>query len=590
MITIDHIDFAYAQPSEAASSGERLFKDLSLTFEPGHFVALLGGNGSGKSTLAKLLNGILQPLSGRIAVDGLYTDDSQAIWEIRKRVGLVFQDPSRQIVGAVVEDDIAFGLENLGLPRGEIVQRVNDVLKRLDIEDLRRAEPHYLSGGQKQRVALAGVLAMQPNYLVLDEPTAMLDPKGRRSVLSLVKSLQRDCGLGVIYITHHMDEAMGADRVVVLDKGTVVQDTYRPAELFSDWEAMKKMGLQLPPLCALACSLAQALPCGFAIDNCSAERLASAIAETVPVSSCSPVNLTFPNVPPSAGASPERVISLERASYTYLNGTPFSSRACHNVNLDVYKGEVLGVIGATGSGKSTLLQLFNGLLRCESGTVTACGCTIPLKGGAKELARVRAAIGFLFQFSEQQLFETTVYDDVAFGPRNLRLLSEEVDRRVRRALQMVKLPESLWSRSPLTLSGGEKRRAALAGVLACEPQCLLLDEPTAGLDPGAAAELLQLLRRLHDEQGLTLVMISHSYEELAPLADRLAVMCHGCLLAAAPAADILYDAELLAQAGLEGSEISRLFAQLHSRGIALGMRPLGLKEAERCCKKILKLE
>lgn len=589
MINVEHINFAYSGPADTAAEPDYLFKDFSLTLEPGRFAALLGSNGSGKSTLAKLLNGMLLPASGRVLVDELPTDRDEAAWEIRRRVGVVFQDPSRQIVGAVVEDDVAFGLENIGLPREEIVRRVDEVLKRLNIEHLRRSEPHYLSGGQKQRVAIAGVLAMRPNYLVLDEPTAMLDPRGRRSVLNLVKTLQHECGLGVVYVTHHMEEALEADRLIVLDRGAVVKDTCRPEELFADLPLLQKLGLQLPPIPYLAAALAADLRHKPAAQLCTVEELADAVAAEV--SSAGPDAGGEEFAPPSVENAPAAAaISLRDVSYTYLEGTPFAGLACDDVNLDIREGEVLGIIGATGSGKSTLLQLMNGLLRCTLGTVTAYGCLIPGSGGGRALAQVRSKTGFLFQFSEQQLFETTIYEDVAFGPRNLGLGTDEIDRRVRRALQLVKIPEAMWQRSPLTISGGEKRRVALAGVLSCEPKCLLLDEPAAGLDLNGTADLLQLLRYLNSELGLTIVMISHRYEEIARVAGRLAVMKNGRLLAAASPSEILYNSELLEEAEIEGSAVSRLFQRLHALGVGLDMWPVCLQEALSCCRSLLETQ
>ena len=590
MICVDRIDFSYPSAQGSEKKSERVFRGLSISFEAGKFTAVLGSNGSGKSSLAKLLNGLLLPDGGRITVDGFAVGDDENIWEIRRRVGLVFQDPGRQIVGAVVEDDIAFGLENLGLAREVIIARVDSVLKRLGLENVRKSEPHYLSGGQKQRVALAGVLAMQPDYLVLDEPTAMLDPLGRRKVLNLVKELQIEYGLGIIYITHHMEEILSADRVVVLDKGTVVEDFSRPQDLLdNDGLDLRLLHLQLPPLYALAKSLRPSLPNSFSLADCSLSALSEAIADAAASSADTDIGVepSAADSCPETGPAAEPIAVFDDVSYTYLRGTPFASTACRRISLEVYAGEVLGIIGATGSGKSTLLQLFNGLLRSTEGTVTSCGLVIPSSGGGKALSDVRSQIGFLFQSSEEQLFETSVFEDVAFGPRNFGLSKSETEDRVKEALRLVNIPETLWSRSPLTLSGGEKRRAALAGVLACRPKCLLLDEPTAGLDPSGTEDILHLLRDLNTKFGMTIVMISHRYEEIAVLADRLAVMKDGVLLRVAPTAEILYNTTVLEDAGLAGSDITRLFMSLHDRGIGRNMRPVSLEQAVGCCQVLI---
>ncbi|MBQ7567387.1 energy-coupling factor transporter ATPase, partial [bacterium] len=371
MIEVERITFAYPGAGDG-NAAEPVFCDFSLRIEPGQFVALLGNNGSGKSSLGKLLNGLLLPGQGRVTVDGLSTADEANAWEIRRLVGMVFQDPSRQLVAAVVEDDVAFGLENLGLPRSEIAERVDDILARLDITQLRRSEPHYLSGGQKQRVALAGVLVMHPKYLVLDEPTAMLDPRGRRSVVSMVRGLQRDFGLGVVYITHHMDEAICADRVVVLEHGSVVADTCDPSSLFRDVHLLPRLGLRLPPLCSLSLELHDCFVAELDFMNCKPEELAAALAERIVSNPNAPIfDEAQPELPPLEVREPgEPLIAFRGVSYTYMPNTPFATLACQDVTLDIISGECLGIIGATGSGKSTLLQLCNGLLRSTEGTVT----------------------------------------------------------------------------------------------------------------------------------------------------------------------------------------------------------------------------
>lgn len=239
VIEIEDLRFAY-QGCETET-----IKGISLNIERGSFVAVLGHNGSGKSTLAKHLNAILVPTSGRVLVNGMDTADEKHLLDIRRCVGMVFQNPDNQIVANVVEDDVAFAPENLGVPSAEIRQRVDDALKAVDMYDFRLHAPHLLSGGQKQRVAIAGVIAMEPEVIVLDEPTAMLDPKGRREVISTVTKLCREKGITVILITHHMSECTDADRVIVMSNGEVISDG-SPDEVFSKVELMRKEGLGVP--------------------------------------------------------------------------------------------------------------------------------------------------------------------------------------------------------------------------------------------------------------------------------------------------------------------------------------------------------
>lgn len=243
LISTENLSFTYP------ASGERLalpvFEDLSIEIAEGSFTAVIGPNGCGKSTLAKHFNAVLLPSGGKVWVAGLDTADEEKLLQIRRQIGMVFQNPDNQIVANVVEEDVAFAPENLGVPSAEIRRRVDEALKTVGMYEYREHAPHLLSGGQKQRIAIAGVLAMKPRCIVLDEPTAMLDPRGREEVVSTVARLNREQGITVILITHHMDEAVGADRVVVMHKGGILADG-SPREVFSQVELLRKAGLDVP--------------------------------------------------------------------------------------------------------------------------------------------------------------------------------------------------------------------------------------------------------------------------------------------------------------------------------------------------------
>lgn len=241
-VKLDNVKFQYAT---YGSKPEKVLDGISLTIEEGEFVALVGHNGSGKSTLAKLLNVLLSPTEGKIEVFGMDTLDESLIFEIRKRVGMVFQNPDNQMIASIVEDDVAFGPENLGVPREEIVKRVDWALEKVGMSEMRRSTPFKMSGGQKQRIAIAGVLAVKPDIMVLDESTAMLDPKGRREVLDVAKKLNKEEGMTVILITHFMDEALEADRIIVMDDGKTILDG-SPEEVFKESEKLKSVGLGVP--------------------------------------------------------------------------------------------------------------------------------------------------------------------------------------------------------------------------------------------------------------------------------------------------------------------------------------------------------
>lgn len=243
LIEFHNVDFSYGV--EDGEERVDVVKNLNLNIEKGSFVAVLGHNGSGKSTIAKLTNGILFPQSGSVVVDGKEVKDDESIYDIRKKVGMVFQNPDNQIVASIVEEDVAFGVENLGIPPAECRQRVDEALKTVGMYELREKAPHKLSGGQKQRVAVAGIIAMKPECIVLDEPTAMLDPSGRREVLETIKKLNREEGITIVLITHYMDEAVQADRVIVVDSGEIkIDDT--PESVFAHVDEIKALGLDVP--------------------------------------------------------------------------------------------------------------------------------------------------------------------------------------------------------------------------------------------------------------------------------------------------------------------------------------------------------
>lgn len=256
MIEIKDLVFRYPQAQEEEEFPPAV-AGVNIQIEKGEFVAILGHNGSGKSTLAKCLNGLYQPTEGSILVDGLDTRGEEEVWELRAKAGMVFQNPDNQIVATVVEEDVAFGAENLGVPQEEIRRRVDWALDVVDMSDFKKQAPHQLSGGQKQRVAIAGILAMNPDYIILDEPTAMLDPNGRKEVIETIQKLNKEENKTIVLITHFMNEAVLADRILVMEKGKLILEG-KPREVFSRVERMKEIGLDVPQVTELAHRLTQA--------------------------------------------------------------------------------------------------------------------------------------------------------------------------------------------------------------------------------------------------------------------------------------------------------------------------------------------
>ena len=249
LISFENVSFSYSE--EDSDDIRYALREIDLTVRRGEFIAVLGHNGSGKSTLAKLSNSIYVPTTGKVFVEGMDTSETENEFPIRKKVGVVFQNPDNQIVASIVEEDVAFGPENLGVPTAEIRNRVDEALRAVDMYDYRLHETHRLSGGQKQRVAIAGMLAMQPDCLVLDEPTAMLDPKGRQEVMAIVRRLNKERGMTVIYITHYMEEAALADRVVIIDNGSMLADA-EPKRIFADRQLLSDCGLAVPEITEIA--------------------------------------------------------------------------------------------------------------------------------------------------------------------------------------------------------------------------------------------------------------------------------------------------------------------------------------------------
>ncbi len=283
-IKAEHLNFAYVDSYSDPPIKNQVLTDVSLDIQKGSFVALLGHNGSGKSTLAKCFNAIELPESGRVTVAGLDTADAKNLIEIRSRAGMVFQNPDNQIVATIVEEDCAFALENLGVEPREIRRRVDEALKTVGMYEYRLHAPHRLSGGQKQRVAIAGILAMQPECIILDEPTAMLDPRGRKEVIETIKRLNRENGVTILLITHYMEEAAQADRVVVIDGGEIMLDG-TPKQIFSQVRTMKNLGLDVPQASELVCRLRQA---GFDLpgDIIYEDECVSALAEMLEKAGC----------------------------------------------------------------------------------------------------------------------------------------------------------------------------------------------------------------------------------------------------------------------------------------------------------------
>lgn len=524
--------------------------DVTLEVPRGQRVCVLGANGSGKSTLASVICGLLAPDEGDVELVGERVceggaPDLAAYRRARRSLGLVFQNPDDQIVTSVVADDVAFGPENLGLPRDEIRRRVDRELARVALTDYARADPSRMSGGQRQRVCIAGALAMEPQVLVLDEPSSLLDVRGREAIMRVMGRLTA-AGATLVHVTHFMDEALAADRVIVMRAGRIVLDG-APREVFcaANTGLIDELGLELP----------------FDLRLLRARR---ALTGGVGTGRAQQALLS------KNSAAREPFCRVSGVSYAY---TPRHA-ALDDVSFQVFEGETCAVVGQTGSGKSTLLRLLCGLEAPDAGSVEVAGASTATKRGRRD---VRRAVGYVMQHPERQLFAQTVESDVAFGPRNMGLPADEVARRVDHALDLVGLAAKK-DLSPFELSGGQKRLAVIAGVLAMQPKLLVLDEPTAGLDPRGRAGLRRLLAELR-AHGVTIVQVTHSMEDAAR-ADRVVVLDESRVIADGAPAEV-FSPENAARLHACGLGIPRPLAyarELEKKGVPALGDPLTIEE------------
>ena len=524
VISLDHVHLAYPGADVEALS------DLTLQIPAGQNVCILGGNGSGKSTLLQLVNALALPTSGEVSACGMSTSDPALSLKIRARTASVFQHPEDQMVTSIVADDVAFGPENLRVPQPSIARRVESALAAVNMTEHAQSDPSDLSGGQTQRVAIAGAIAMEPEILLLDEPCAMLDAEGRESVRGIISQLHEQ-GITILHVTHFMEDARSAERVIVLDRGAIAFDG-PPAELFEQPQLVNELGLEMPR---------------------------RAVGPNAPASGPQPVGPNAPASGPQPGGSPTATtasrtspsVVFDRVSFSYAQAANPRKRskgralfgrarggnatgpsagdaplAVDSISFEAHPGTLTALIGRTGSGKSTTAELACALKLPSSGSVRIAGIDTSDLERRKELRRL---VGYVAQLPERQLFAETVFDDVAFGPRNLGLSPEEVEGRVRAALRSVNNIEptdALLRTSPFALSGGQQRSVALAGVLAMQQPILVLDEPMAGLDPRGRARVRELIRVLK-RAGTTLLMVTHSMEDVAELADQVVALAGG---------------------------------------------------------------
>ncbi len=564
-IRIEDVSFSYAGQSEQSFESQALNR-VNLMFKKKHHIAVLGRNGSGKSTLAKLINGLLLPSEGNVIVFGKNTNSSDYIWEIRQSCGMVFQNPDNQIVGTTVEEDVAFGPENLGVPSNEIRERVDRCLALVGLSEYAKKSPSQLSGGQKQKLAIAGILAMQPQCIILDEATSMLDPQTSHDLMNLIQELRDQFSLTIIDITHDIQNAILADYIFVLNKGEILAEG-TPREIFTQDQLLVEAGLEFPRYLDVFKDIQRdiILPESYFTKAESnlifTEEEVIAEFESLKEKSYIAKQITNYSKEDSKQTTNKSIIQIEHLNFSYQRNTSQEVKALNDISFSISEGELITIIGHSGSGKSTLISHLNGLIQPQTGKVRVMDYST---SEDKDIREIRRHVGLLFQYPEHQLFENTVYEDITFGPRQFKFDEKTIEENVKKAIQIVNIDESILKKSPFELSGGQQRRVAIAGVISMDSDIYVLDEPAAGLDPVGREEIFSYISELR-KLGKTIILITHDMNLAAELSDRVMVLSKGELIGFDVVEKIFSNSELLKEAGLREPDIYHFSNKLSNR-------------------------
>ncbi len=551
-VSVEGLCYSYPNTPDLA------LRDINLQIEEGEFILLTGPSGCGKTTFCRCLNGLIPhfysgEMKGDIKIDGLSTRDHPT-YELAKHVGLIFQNPDNQIFSLTVEKDIAFGLENMGVPKPKMVSEIDWAMGQVGITSLRERGTHELSGGQKQRLTIASILAMHPGVIVMDEPTAFLDPVGAEKIFNVLKTLNREHGITILLIEHRMDLAVKyCGRIIVFNEGQVVNDG-RPRDIFTADET-RLIGVGIPRMVELGRRLRQR---GYQLEIPldSDEAYASLVPYLRKQKALKPRN-EIEDLNTFVGEySNSPLIQLKDVTYSYSN-----VEALGGVSLSINRGEYVAIMGENGAGKTTLVKHFNGLLRPKSGTVTVDGEDV----STKSIATMARKVGLVFQNPDDQLFAEDVEEEISFALRNFGYEEAVIKERVDWALNLLDI-ERYKKSSPFILSGGERKRVALASILAWNPDVLVLDEPTVGQDYGQKERLKHFLMQLRT-QGKTVVIVTHDVEFVAESHPRILLMSQGKVVADGPTKRIMTDSKSLEASSVAPPEVTKLFTKLASYGL-----------------------
>ena len=558
-IKVEHLKYRYPNTKKLA------LDDLNFEIEKGAFIGIAGENGAGKSTLCQAFSGLVPEFfkgayGGKIMIGDLEAAKTP-VSKLCRKVGLVFQNPFNQLSGAkeTVFEEIAFGLQNFGVPKEEMVKRVNEVMELLDISEYKKRNPFDLSGGQMQRVALAGILAMKPDVIILDEPTSQLDPAGSEEVFAAVDKLAKS-GITIIMVEQKLEKlAEYCDKILLLHEGKqIAYDT--PEQIFSR-EDLKTYGVN-PPAYTRICRCL----------NIRKENgcYPASLKDTLKLKEAFPKEETFRTfVLASSNQEPKKdqeIFRIDHLGFQYLENTP----VLKDVNL-VLDGRSTAIVGQNGAGKTTLVKLLKGLLKPVSGTIYYGGTDI----AEKTVAMLAGEVGYVFQNPDDQIFKYHVMDEVMFGPLNIGMSKEEAEKKAAEALKTVGLSH-LAKENPYDLELSERKLVAIASVLAMDTKVLILDEPTIAQDWEGRKIIKNIIHRLRQE-GKMVLAILHDMDFVAESFERVIVMAHGQVLADGTKEEVFAQEDVLSRARVEQPYLTRLCQMLGYQGLYFS---LGEEEQE----------
>ena len=549
-IRMEQVNYTYP------GSDQPVLRDLNLEVPKGKFTVIMGRTGAGKTTLAMVSNGIIPQLmegklSGTVIAGGMDLSKYR-VQTITRQVGLVLQDPETQIFGRTVEEDVAFGPRNYLVPREEIFARIGQALGRVRLSGYEKRLTSQLSGGEKQRLAVAGILAMNPSILILDEPTSELDPLGREEIYSMIQSLGKEQDLTIVAVEHSSQEiSEKADELVVLSDCRIVWQG-APRDFFRDVALVRENGIKPLPVSEIGWAMVQA-------NLISKEEVPLTVDEAysliVRILDGKALTATQPESAPAASGRP--LIEVQDLCFTYENG----KSALDHVNLTVCEGDYLALIGQNGAGKTTLAKHFNAIHKPTSGRVLVCGRDT----AGEEPNTLAAEVGYVFQNPDNQIFSTTVYKEMEYGLKNQNVPAAECEQRIRETAAMLGL-ENVLQEHPFSLGKGQRQRVAVASILVLHPRILVVDEPTTGQDWDGIQSMMQLMDELH-AAGTTIVMITHDMDVVARHANRAVVLCQGKVVLDGSVREVFEHTQELETAFVSRPQIAELSARLRSCGL-----------------------